>query len=352
MPPGCQPGGFFWSDLVTLASPLRLPLLGALLGLNLAAQAAPNAPIAVSFDTTPRAGQHQRQQIDLRGVMKMRLEAGPDATEEQRAKLAPAAENFARMGPMKMAMRMEQTMKVEAPDAEGWLPMSLTVGTKSGSVEINGKPMPLPNAGKADMRFAARFNPKDFGFEMQKFEGGPPEMSEAMLTSGKAAIGESLQLFKALGQRPLKIGESIEVPLNMALPMPLPGGAGAMQGLVHYTLTRVDKGVAYFDLNMNLDMKVDTPLPKPAAAASAAEGQAADASPQLLHMEITGGGKGTSSMRLSDRLPLSSQLAMTLKMTMNGPDNGRMFMDMDMDVRSKGESLAKPVAAKATKKAP
>lgn len=335
---------------MTLATPLRLPLFGALLGLNLAAQAAPSAPVAVSFDTTPRAGQHQRLQIDLQATMKMRVEAGPEATDEQRAKIATAAENIDRMGPMKMAMRMEQTMKVDAPDAEGWLPISLTVGAKSGSVEINGKPTQLPNLAKIDMSFAARFNPKDFGFEMQKFEGGSPEMNEAMLNQGKNALSESLQLFKALSQRPLKIGESVEVPLKMALPMPLPGGAGAMQGQVRYTLKRVDKGVAHFDLNMELDMKVDTPLPRPAAAASAASAasaaETADTPPQMLHMQITGGGKGTSSMRMADRLPLASQLAMNMKMSMNGPDNGRMFMDMDMDMKSRGESLAKPAAKK------
>ncbi|KQV47009.1 hypothetical protein ASC95_26240 [Pelomonas sp. Root1217] len=329
---------------MTIVSPLRLHLLAALLGLNFAAQAAPSAPAAISFDTAPRAGQHQRQQIDLQAVMKMRIEAVPDATDEQRAKAAQAAEGMALMGPMKMSMRMEQTMKVDAQDAEGWLPLSLSVGATGGSVEIGGKPTPLPNLGKTDMRVAARFNPKDFGFELQKVEGGSPELSEAMNNQGKAAISESLQLLKALSQRPLKVGESVEVPLNMALPMPLPGGAGGMQGLVRYTLARVDKGVAHFDLSMDLNMNVDTPIPKPAAT---------DASPQMLHMQITGGGKGTSSLRLADRLPLASQLAMDMKMTMNGPDNGRMFMDMDMVVQSKGESLAKPVAAKpAVKKAP
>ena len=70
-------------------------------------------------------------------------------------------------------------------------------------------------------------------------------------------------------------------------------------------------------------------------------------------MVITGNGKGTSSLRLADRLQLASRLAMDMKMTMNGPDNGRMLMDMDMVVQTKGESLAKPAAAKApTKKKP
>lgn len=333
---------------MTFVPPLRLPLLGALLGLHFCAQAAPAAPATASFDTTPRAGQHQRQLIDLQAVMKVRIEAGPGATDAQRAKVAQVAEGMERMGPMKMNMRMEQTMKVDAPDAEGWLPMTVAVGAKAGSMELGGKVNPMPNLAQTAMRYAARFNPKDFNFEMQKLDGGSAEMSEMMRTQGNAAIGESLQLFKALSQRPMKPGESVEVPLKMALPMPLPGGAGGMQGMVRYTLARVDKGVAYFDLHMDLQMEVNTPLPTPAAAASAASGAeaSAEAPPQTLNMVITGGGKGKSSLRLADRLPLASKLDMDMKMTMNGPDNGRMFMDMAMVVQSKGESLARPAARK------
>ena len=334
---------------MTLTSPLRLSLLGTLLGLNLAAQAAPAAPVAVSFDTTPRAGQQQRQQIDLQATMKVRMEATPDATEEQRAKVAKAAENIERMGPMKMAMRMEHTLKVAAPDAQGWLPMTVAVGVKGGSVEMGGKAQPMPNLSKADMSFSARFNPQDFGFELQNVEAGTPEANAMLSTMGNKTFSESLQLFKALRQHPLKVGESIEVPLNMSLPVPLPGGANNMQGLLRYTLARVDKGVAHFDLGMDVKMELNTPVPKPAgaaSAASAADAEAADTPPQMLHMLINGSGKGTSSLRLSDRLPLASRLAMDMKMTMNGPDNGRMYIDMDMVVASQGESLAKPAAKK------
>ena len=53
---------------------------------------------------------------------------------------------------------------------------------------------------------------------------------------------------------------------------------------------------------------------------------------------VAGRGQGTSSLRLADRLPLASQLKMTLTMKM--PDNGLMKIAMDM--RAKGESQAKP----------
>lgn len=336
---------------MTLASPHRVALLGALLGLHLAAQAAPNAPApatAVSFDTTPRAGQHQRQTIDMQAVMKMRVEPGADATDEQRAKVAQAAERMSQMGPMKMSMQMQQTLKVDQPDATGWLPLTISVASKGSSMEVGGKPVPTPPNKAPDVSFTARFNPKDFGFEVQKFEGGPAEMNEAMRTQGSAMIGEALQLYKALAQKPLKVGESVDVPLTMALPIPLPGGAGAMQGQVRYTLARVDRGVAYFDLSMDLKMDVNAPLPAPPAGASAPEG--ADAAPKTMHMVIAGTGKGTSSLRLSDRLPLGNRLAMEMKMTMNGPDNGRLLMDMDMVMQAKGESLARPAAAAAKKK--
>ena len=63
-------------------------------------------------------------------------------------------------------------------------------------------------------------------------------------------------------------------------------------------------------------------------------------------MVVNGSGKGHSALRLTDRLPLSNQLAMNMQMTMNVPDNGVMHMDMDMAMNAKGESLAKPAAAK------
>jgi hypothetical protein len=260
---------------VNLAFPLRPTLLGVLFGLGLSVQAAPGQPAAISFDTTPRAGQHQRQSIDLLATMKMRVEAAPEATDEQRAKIAQTAERMNQMnqaGAMKMAMKMQQTLKVGAADAEGWLPLTFVVTNNGSSIEMGGKTVPMPNNKALDMRFDARFNPKDFGFDVKQVEGAPPQVSDMMLKQGNTMIGEALQLSKALAQHPLKVGESVDVPLALNLPVPLPGGAGAMQGTVRYTLARMDKGVAYFDLGMDLKLSADMPLPaKPDADASAHE---------------------------------------------------------------------------------
>jgi hypothetical protein len=357
MPPGRQPGGIcvFGVAFVILASSFRLPLASALLGLSLAAAATPAAPAAVALDTTPRAGQHQRQLIDIKAVIKMRVEAAPEATDEQRAKTAQAAEHFSRMGPMKMDMQMEQAMKVGQPDADGWLPLTVTTGGKGGHIEVGGNIQPLP--GKAqDLGFVARFNPKDFAFEIQDVQGAP-EINDFMRNQGNAMVGEALQLYKVLAQQPLKVGESVDVPMTLALPIPMPGGAGAMQSKLRYTLTRVERGVAHFKLGMDMKMDVSAPLPAQAASAPVAEGAsapaseaasapAAQAAPQVMNVSIGGTGTGTSSLRLADRLPLTSNLKMTMTLTMKMPDNGVMLMDMDMDVRAKGESLAKAAAAK------
>lgn len=334
---------------MTFPSPLRLSALAGLLALHVAAQAAPAAPVAVSFDTTPRAGQHQRQSMEIQAVIKTRMEAAPEATEEQRAKVAKAAEQMAQAGALKMSIQMQQTMKVGQPGADGWLPLTVESGNKKGTMQMGDKVMPLPNNRQGDMSITARFNPKDFAFEIQNFEGGSPEVNKLMSTQGQSLISQVLQLSKALSQRALKVGESVDVPLTMALPVALPGGAGGMQGLVHYTLARVEKGVAHFDLSMTLDVSLDAPLPSPPVAASAASAPdtgAADAPRRMLHMVMTGSGKGTSSLRLADRLPLASQMAMDMKMTMDGPDNARVLMDMDMVTTSKGESLARPAAKK------
>lgn len=334
---------------MNLAFPLRPLLAGALLGLNLAAIAAP-APATIVFDTTPRAGQHQRQLMDMQAVMKMRVEPGDAATEEQRAKIAQAAERMAQMGPMKMSMQMQQTLQVGQPDAEGWLPVTVATAGKGVKMEVGGKAVPMPASSAQDLGFVARFNPRDFGFEIREVQGSP-ELSEMMRTQGQATVSQALQLFKSLRDKPLKVGDSVDVPLAMNLPVPLPGGAGAMNGQVRYTLVRLERGVAHFDLSMDMKLDMNVPMPTPPGAASAPQGEAASAAgtpPKTMHMVINGGGKGKSSLRLADRLPLATQLDMDMQMTMDTPDNGRMLMDMNMAMQSKGESLAK--AATATKK--
>lgn len=330
-------------------SSLRIALAGAALVMHLGSAAA--QPAAISFDTTPRAGQHQRQLMDMQMLMKTRVEAGPNATEEQLAKVAQAQQQMAQMGQMKMGIRMEQTLKVGQPDPQGWLPMTVAMVGKGGQIEVGGNQMALPQDKKMDMSVDARFNPKDFAFEITQVQGAAG-VDEMLRTKGAGMLTEALQLAKVLSQRPLKVGESVDVPMSMALPMPIPGGAGKMDSKVRYTLKRVDRGLAYFDLAMDMQIDANTPLPTPAASAASAA-SAADASPaapQAMNMQLSGTGKGSSTLRLADRLALNTQLDMDMKMQMQVPDASRVFMDMQVKIQSKGETVGKPAAAPAKKK--
>lgn len=359
MPPGCPFAAIALELFAVIPNAFRLPLTSALVGLALTAQAAPAAPTPITFDTTPRAGQHQRQKVDMQATVVMRAEAGPDATDAQRAQIAQGAERMAQMGPMKMSMQMQQTMQVGQPDADGWLPLTVGTHSKTGQVTVGGKtvPLPQPQPPNSDLSFTARFNPTDFNFEIQKVEGSPA-MSAMLASQGSAMVKEALQLSQALRNRPMAVGDSVDVPLNMPLPVPLPGGAGQMDGQVHYTLARVERGVAYFDLTMDMKMDINAPAPQPAtpasdaasAAGEAASAPAAAAPGQVMRIAINGRGTGTSSLRLADRLPLNSQMAMDMQMTMNMPDNGLMHMDMAVAMSSKGESLAPAAPAKAVPK--
>lgn len=318
------------------ASSLRIVIAGALLGLQLGAHAAePEA--TVPFDITPRAGQHQRQLLDMQVMTTTRLVPGPEATDDERAKIAQAQQQMAQMGRVKMSVRMEQTQRVGQPDAEGWLPLTLSSTSKGGEVELGGKKRTLPKDKKLDLLVQARFNPKDHAFDVQQVLGDG-DADDQLRIKGAAMVTEALQLPKALSERPLKVGDSVEVPLNMALPFAVPGSSAQMDSKLRYTLKRVERGVAHFDLSMA--MQIRTTAAQPADSAASAQAR------EVTNMQLTGTGKGSSTLRLADRLPLSSQLDLDVKMAMQAPDNGRMLMTMRMQMKSKGESLTKPAATK------
>lgn len=320
---------------VTSASPLRIAVAGSFLGLQLIARAA--EPAAVAFDVTPQAGQYQRQLLDMQVTTTTRLVAAPNANEEERARIAQAQQQNPQ-GPVKMSLRVEQTQRVGQPDDRGWLPLTLSSTSKGGDIELGGKKRALPQDKKLDLLVQARFNPKDHAFDLQQVLGGG-DADEQLRTKGAAMVTEALQLPKALGERPLKVGDSVDVPMKMALPFAVPDSDGQMNSKLRYTLKRVDKGIAHFDLSMDMQIQATAPLPAASEASDAA-------APQTMNLQLSGSGKGSSTLRLADRLPLSSLLNLDVRMAMQAPDNGRVLMSMRMQMKSKGESLAKPAAAK------
>ena len=219
-------------------------LVGALLGLWAASvfAAQPGAGIAV-LDMTPLPNQRQQQTLDMRLTMDIRVEPHPGATEEEKAKVAQTQA----LMPMTMTLRSLTTLRTGPLGAGGWMPLSLERRTLEGSMTTRtgaAIPFPVPPASK----FSARFNPTDFTFELDDPPGGPTATPPALKPFMTQTLNEVLAMAKAMRGKPLKVGESVDLPLNMAIPVAstLPGAA-QMNGGLRLTLTRVDHGVAYFE---------------------------------------------------------------------------------------------------------
>jgi hypothetical protein len=192
------------------------------------------------------------------------------------------------------------------------------------------------------MAITARFHPKEFRFELESLQGEQP-LDEQIKPMMNTLMNQVLGMAQAMRGKYLVVGESFDMPLDAALPMPGPGpNGGQLKGQIRYTLTRLDKGIAYFDAAMTLDMNASV---TPPAGASAPQASASAPAAGPVNMTAQGGGQGKFSMRLADRLALTSDMAMKTQMTINVPNGDVVRMDMDLTMKGRGESL-KQVAAK------
>jgi len=305
---------------------LRPRLAGALFGLLAgAAFAVPPVTEVALLDMTPRPNQQQRQTVDMQAVMNVRIEPRADASDAERAR----AEQARSMMPMTMKSRMEQTLQTGAQRKDGWIPLSLNQRMLDFTLTAgNGATLPVPPANMANLKFSARFNPKDFAFDIEEVQG---DAEEQFRTLSATTLTKFLAIAKALHEHKIKVGESFELPMDMPLQMPVPSASGGqMKGMLRYTLNRVDKGIAYFDVATDLDINASM-VPPAGAASSVPTGP--------MDMQAKGGGKGQFTLRLADRLALSSDMGMQMHMTVNSPNGDVMFMDMDMQMKGRGESL-------------
>lgn len=319
---------------------MSVALLGAPLSAPLNAVA---APPAVRFDTAPRAGQHQRLNVSIQSTMRMNVEAGPEASEAQHARIAQQAQQMSQMGAIAMDMSLQQTLQVDRPDAQGWLPLNVLIDQQRMTMRVGEQALPQPPAPRPDLRVQGRFNPRDFGFELQKIEGGPALDAALQAQAGKL-VNDLFQLQKALNHRPIRPGETLELPLDLPLPVPVPGASGAMQGQVRYTLRQVSQGIAVFDTAMQMQIDMDLPGPPAPAASAASEPASAPQAeaPQRARLQISGGGSGVSRLRLTDNLMQSSEMKLDMQMRMNQPGGALMRTDLQMTMTSRGETLSRP----------
>ena len=278
---------------------------------------------------------HQQLDTKMRIEMRMNVQPKADSSEAEREKLAATMGKLP--SPILMNSKFTQRIDTSAADKQGLIKVQSEVMMGMTEMQLGaGGPVQTVPSPLGNMRFSAVLNKGRF--EQVQF-------SEAMAKTVPGINAETVfaKMFNAMAPLEgamLKPGESIELPFQME--MPLPGvDASALNNktVARYTLRKVEKGVAEFDVSAELDMKVDGMLPAPAPAASAAsEPQAA---PVPFKLKANGSGKGQVRLRLADRLMLMSTMDFSAQMEMPMPDGNLMQMQMRMLMDLKGQTVKK-----------
>lgn len=270
-----------------------------------------------------------RQQVDMTMDMKMNMsmQLPPDATEQQRAQMAQMQASM----PLTMKMGMRQDLSTTAKGPDGSYTLNAEVATlKSEMRDATGQSRAMPTQGP--VRFSARL--KDDQFEQIDLQLPNAGQAQALSKEMQEQVfNQSFDWMRKFNGKTLKVGETIEVPIEMNMPM---AGAKAGKLLGRYTLTSVSKGVASFDVDVRMDMSFAAPAKPASGASSPASGPVEGA--------MTGSGRGKMDLRLADRLMLRNAMAMTMGVDMAGPQGNKMRMDMEMNMTGTGKTL--PLAKK------
>ncbi len=250
--------------------------------------------------------------------MNMSMQLPPNATEQQRAQMAQMKASM----PITMKMGMRQDLSTTAKGADGAYTLNAEVTTLQSEMrDGTGQARPMPPQGP--MRFSAQL--KDDQFEKIDLQLSNAGQAQALSKEMQEKIfNQSFDWMRKFNGKSLKVGETLEMPIDMNLPM-ASSKAGKLLG--RYTLTSVNKGIASFDVDVRMDMSFAAPAP-------AASGASAPAGP--VEGAMTGSGRGKMDLRLADRLMVRSTMAMTMGVDMAGPQGNKMRMDMEMSMTGNG----------------
>lgn len=334
-------------SLLTHGFSALLILSAGLLPTAQAASAKPKAAAAASASAATNEVElrffplpQQRHQIHsvMRMKMDMRMEPFEGMSEEERAKMEQAMQ-AAKM-PMSMRSEFDQQVTTTAADKQG-----------NFQLQLRGKSLPLemsnsagervgPPKATVDIKIDAKLNQKTGSFQSMKMAG----MDAASSGLSEGLLKQLLSSMSALEGRRLKVGESAEMPLDMALPIPKGPGMD-LKMLGRYTLVKLENGVADFDVGVNITMAMNDDKAEAAAAAAAAASSAASApdatasAPTTPLMTASGQGQGRMSWRVADRLVLNQAMNLAMNMRMQAPGKPVMNMKVDMEMEASGKNL-------------
>ena len=300
-------------------------------------------PDSVTLNLMPLPGSHQ--QLDLKTEMRMTMAMilGPQAPE----KAQQAAANLKEAGLITMRTEMRQTLTTTSKAADGSYDMLADLVTlKNEMKDGKGNVKAMPDMGKIKFKVGLK-NEQIQGVDIDT-EPGSPMAKVWSSDMARQLFDKSFDWMRKFNGTTLKVGESIELPMDLALPPGLSTGNGKMVG--RYTLTSLNKGIADFDVAVKMDMALQVPVPPAksasdsADAASAPVPSASAAAATTGQAAMTGQGSGKMTVRMKDRLMLRNDMTMSLQMDMAMPQDVKMHMTMEMDMQGVGKTIA---AAKA-----
>ena len=165
--------------------------------------------------------------------------------------------------PMKMVMRttMEMTQKVGPRKADGSVDAEVTYRQVKSEMSMNGQPLPTGNnPGKLEnVTVTATYNRNGEVIDIR----GIPDSSALSADALKQMI---TSFYGNLPTAPVAVGEVVATPLNLALPLPIPGGAGLkMVGSTKTKLVSIENSAAgrAARLEASMDGKMGGDIPSP-----------------------------------------------------------------------------------------
>jgi hypothetical protein len=229
-------------------------------------------------------------------------------TNMEMAMTGPAASGDMPQGPMKLlgTTVFEGTQIVSNRDAEGRVSLDFTYDQVTSTMTMNGSPVPSQNAinnalkgKKVTIVFDAQGRVVDFKVP-DELAVMAPNLKELMtsMMGGLPAVS-------------LGVGETVTLPLNIALPFPIPGAAPvSMVGQRTFTLLSLNREGA--ERIARLEQKTDTKLTRSMEMPG-------PNGPSTTNLDFKMAGSGTMEWNLDRGYVTTSDTASTIDGTLTGP---------------------------------
>jgi len=293
---------------------LLLPLLAS------TALATKPEPQEVELHFMPQPGDKLRQTISMNMQMIMNTLPGPDMTEEQRTRLL---ENAKRMG-KGVTTSMAMVMRTEASEADAKGDYLLHLRGEGGKFQTqvaDQPPKDTPNP-LGNLELDVLTNTSNQEFHVLRTKSVLPALPDKAIDGlAHSVLKQAFGAMSGLEGRHMKIGDSVEIPFDLQMPIAQFPAKGPANVTTVYTLRTIRQGIATFDTAVKMEMGL-----------AINEGQ-----PQKVNVTTNGSGTGTLEYRIADHLPLRHDMNVTTHTSVQLPSGASTQVDTKMAMRSRAE---------------